>query len=908
MSSNRVQRDKPFLQLLTETAFEALGADRSTVFLNDNDANELYARFAQDEVKREIRFPNDVGIAGHVFTANEPLIIDDAYADSRFNPDVDQSTGYRTRSLLTLPMTSARGEVVGVLQVLNKKTGKFSESDLVLMKDITMQAALALRSDRNIRRERRQGDRGEPDADRRLHRAELLLNVSRRVADTEGLDGVLAALVEITVDETKSERGTLFLNDEQTEELYARVAQGSIRRELRFPNTSGIAGHVFTVGEGLIIHDAYADERFNQSLDEQTGFKTRSILCAPIRTVKGQVIGVAQMLNKATDDYSDADMGLLESLTMQAAMALQSNQYMERLQRSRKEEMEFLDVVTDVTSEIELGVLLRKVMREATRMLRADRSTLFLHDEKTRELWSEVGEGLETTQIRLPNNVGIAGTVFTTGKSVNIPYAYADLRFNPGFDKQTGYFTRSILCVPVVNKSGKVIGVTQMLNKRGGPFSDEDEARLRAFTGQVSIALENATLFNDIQNMKNYSESVLESMTNGVITLDEDGEIVTGNRAALRIVRSRGDDVVGKSAEEFFTGKNGWVVEKVKRVEESEKSESYLDAELEFWGNRVSANVTIHPLISTEKKKLGTLIMIEDISNEKRMRSTMSRYMDPSIADSLLGGTQDMLGGRNVDATVMFTDIRGFTSLTEEIGPPGTVALLNEYFSIMVDCIQQEEGMLDKFIGDAIMAAFGLPIAHDDDEDRAVRAAVSMITRLWEWNTARNAKGYKSVDMGVGLHTDTVVSGNIGSPKRMDFTMIGDGVNLASRLEGACKTYSARILISETTFRKLRGTYRTREVDQVVVQGRTAPVGVYEVLDYHSPESFPNMMEAVNHFRDGIQHYRDRHWDKGIRAFKKSLELAPEDKLAATYVERCTQLKRNPPSKDWDGVWVMTSK
>ena len=521
------------LKLLTEKASEALGADRSTVFLNDNDAHELYARFAQDEVKREIRFPNDVGIAGHVFTANEPLIIDDAYADQRFNPDVDQSTGYRTRSLLTLPMASAKGEVIGVLQVLNKKQGQFSESDLALMTDITMQAALALRSERNIRRERRKSDRaGEPDAERRLHRAELLLNVSRRVADTEGLDDVLAALVEITVEETNSERGTLFLNDEQTEELYARVAQGNIKRELRFPNTSGIAGHVFTVGEGLIIHDAYADERFNQSMDEQTGFKTRSILCAPIRTVKGQVIGVAQMLNKATDDYSQADMGLLESLTMQAAMALQSNQYMERLQRSRKEEMEFLDVVTDVTSEIELGVLLRKVMREATRMLRADRSTLFLNDVKTSELWSEVGEGLEATQIRLPNNVGIAGTVFTTGKSVNIPYAYADLRFNPGFDKQTGYFTRSIFCVPVINKAGKVIGVTQMLNKRGGPFSDEDEARLRAFTGQASIALENATLFNDIQNMKNYSESVLESMTNGVLTLDEDGECQRRSKSA----------------------------------------------------------------------------------------------------------------------------------------------------------------------------------------------------------------------------------------------------------------------------------------------------------------------------------------------------------------------------------------
>ena len=146
----------------------------------------------------------------------------------------------------------------------------------------------------------------------------------------------------------------------------------------------------------------------------------------------------------------------------------------------RKQEMEFVDVVSEVTSDIKLGSLLQKVMGEATRMLNAERSTLFLNDEKTNELWSEVGQGLESVQIRLPNHLGIAGAVFTTGKAINIPYAYADLRFNPAFDKKTGFFTRSILCVPIVNKHGKTIGVTQVLNKHGGPFTNEDESRLRA--------------------------------------------------------------------------------------------------------------------------------------------------------------------------------------------------------------------------------------------------------------------------------------------------------------------------------------------------------------------------------------------------------------------------------------------
>jgi adenylate cyclase len=148
--------------------------------------------------------------------------------------------------------------------------------------------------------------------------------------------------------------------------------------------------------------------------------------------------------------------------------------------------------------------------------------------------------------------------------------------------------------------------------------------------------------------------------------------------------------------------------------------------------------------------------------------------MDPVIASRLLDGKgTEMLGGLSTEATVMFTDIRGFTPITEEYGAQGTVSFLNEYFSLMVECIAHEGGMLDKFIGDAIMACFGLPMPHGDDPDRAVRAAIAMVRRLWEWNGERRAIGLKTVDMGIGINTGSVVSGNIGSPRRMDYTVIG---------------------------------------------------------------------------------------------------------------------------------------
>ena len=744
--------------------------------------------------------------------------------------------------------------------------------------------------------------------DRRLRFAELLLSISQKMSGMDSLDEVLTGLVEVTTKELSAERGTLFLNDAESNELYSRVAQGNFHREIRLLNNSGIAGHVFTTGEGVIIDDAYADPRFNRTIDEQTGFITRSILCVPIRTAKGDMIGVAQVLNKEKGSFTNGDLKLLVAMTTQGTLALQSAQFIERMKAIRKQELEFLDIVSEVTSDIKIGSLLQKVMGEATRMLNAERSTLFLNDEKTNQLWSEVGQGLEAMQIRLPNHVGIAGAVFTAGKTINIPYAYADLRFNPAFDKKTGYFTRSILCVPIINQRGRIIGVTQVLNKRGGPFTNEDESRLKAFTAQISIALENAKLFADVQNMKNYNESMLESMSSGVLTLDETEKIVTCNAAGLRILQVAAKDLINKAAPEFFSGINAWILEKLKRVAETHQLDLTMDAEMELAGQRRSVNVTVMPLVSVEQKRLGSMIMLEDISSEKRMKATLARNMDPLIAEQLLAAGNEVLGGASVTATILFSDIRGFTTMTEQLGPHATVSLLNEYFEIMVDCINREGGMLDKFIGDAIMAGFGIPVAHTDDEDRAVRTSLSMISQLNAWNLKRAGEGKPPVLIGIGLNTDVVVAGSIGSQKRTNYTVIGDGVNLAARLESACKQYAARILISEFTYKKLRGTYRTREIDLVVVKGKTRPVGVYEVLDYHTDETFPNLMNVVNQFKDGVENYRGGKWDAAISAFREALRLNPADKLSEIYIERCEKLKLDPPQGEWDGVWVMEKK
>ena len=742
-----------------------------------------------------------------------------------------------------------------------------------------------------------------------LKEARLLLEVANAVALEENLDGQLAQLIDLVTQATEAERGTLFLNDPDTQELYSRQTVGGLNREIRLLNNRGVAGHVFQSGEGLLIADAYADPHFDRSIDEQTGYRTRTIACAPLRTVQGEVIGVVQVLNhRGQESFTSAHLAQMEAMARQASVSVQRSLLLEEAERKRQREQDFLNMVSELSGELKLGSLLEKVIAAITRMLNAERSTLFLNDDRTGELYTEIGEGLGATKIRFPNHLGIAGAVYSSGDTVNIPYAYADLRFNPSFDRQTGFFTRSILCTPLINKNGKVIGATQVLNKRGGVFSEEDASRLKAFTAQMAVALENAKLFDDVQTMKTYAESMLESMASGVITFNDKDVAQTINRAGCRIFRARARDVIDHPATELFSGSSSWLAERLAQVRSDAEPASLEDVELDIEGHRTSANLNLLPLRSVGGEAMGSMLMIEDISEEKRMKGTMARYMDPLIADSLMREGANALGGQESEATVLFSDIRGFTTLTETLGAQGTVSMLNAYFSLMVDCLQQEGGILDKFIGDAVMAVFGLPLAADDDADRAVRTGLSMLTSLRSFNRGREEEGLLPIRIGIGLHTDAVVSGNIGSPKRMNYTVIGDGVNLAARLESACKQYGAQLLISESTRSRLRGTYRMREADRVVVKGKTEPVVIHELLDFHNEASFPAAVEVLGHYRDGLERYRAGRFKQAVASFRQALALNPQDRLSSLYTERCEHYLNHPPGDDWDGIWVLKEK
>ncbi len=492
-----------------------------------------------------------------------------------------------------------------------------------------------------------------------------------------------------------------------------------------------------------------------------------------------------------------------------------------------REEAKILGLSQDLMGELQLDPLLERIMRATTELLDAERSTLFIYDRKTKELWSRFAEGLGKKEIRIPRDQGIAGSVFTSGKTENIADPYADSRFNQSVDRATGFRTRCMLAMPVLNKAGQPIGVVEVLNKRGGQFSLQDENRLRAFSAQAAIALETARLFDEVVQIRDYNESILRSTSNGMLALDAKNVITSANPAAVEMFGGGTVDLgmlLGQTAADTFRDKNAWVMASIAKVAATGEKDLSPDADLHRPNGEVaSVNMTAVSLREANGTVVGTLLIFEDLSSEKRMRTTMSRYMSKEVADELLQG--NALEGREQEISILFSDICGFTSLAEASGPRETVSMLNEYFEEMVEVIFQHGGILDKYIGDAIMALFGAPIVRRGDADRALLAACGMTVALKTYNAKRTKSGRKPIAIGVGLNTGPAILGSIGSPKRMEYTAIGDSVNLASRLEAATRLYDVPILVAEPTLNTLIDRHPVREIDLLQGEGKAAARG-----------------------------------------------------------------------------------
>ncbi len=300
-----------------------------------------------------------------------------------------------------------------------------------------------------------------------------------------------------------------------------------------------------------------------------------------------------------------------------------------------------------------------------------------------------------------------------------------------------------------------------------------------------------------------------------------------------------------------------------------------------------------------------------------RIRSAFDFYLEPSVA-RLVSEDPSLLRlhGEKKDLTVLFADLRDFTTVTEESDPEELVEFMNEYLGTMTGEIFKHDGLVDKYIGDAIMALWGAPVTIPDHAAKACQAALDMAGRLETlqnaWRQLRSKHGAIELPrslrlgMGVGINTGQMVVGNIGSQRRFNYTVIGDAVNLASRLEACNKLYGTRILIGERTRDAISDAYLLREIDSVRVKGKRLPVRIFELLAEPADAALFGPFAAA--FEDALRAYRERDWQLALRRFEEFAKEYPDDAPAGIYMERCRLLIENPPDDAWDGVYSFASK
>jgi adenylate cyclase len=304
----------------------------------------------------------------------------------------------------------------------------------------------------------------------------------------------------------------------------------------------------------------------------------------------------------------------------------------------------------------------------------------------------------------------------------------------------------------------------------------------------------------------------------------------------------------------------------------------------------------------------GYINYVREGRHKNEIKRIFSRYISPEVVNELVKNYEDVeLGGKEIEATVFFSDIKNFTSIAENLSPKELVQHLNNYLTIASGVILDQKAMLDKFIGDAIMAIFGVPIKVENHALSACIAALEIQKLLKEdyENNAHLDSPYFSTR--IGLNTGKMIVGNIGSASRTDYTAIGDSVNIASRLEGINKIYGTQIIISESTYQEVKTNVVARELDELKVKGKQLPLKIYELIAIRGNES-DETLKIISLFGEGLENYRHQNWIEAKQKFSEVLKIDENDGPSKMYIDRCNILENNEISPNWDGIYIAQNK
>ena len=351
-------------------------------------------------------------------------------------------------------------------------------------------------------------------------------------------------------------------------------------------------------------------------------------------------------------------------------------------------------------------------------------------------------------------------------------------------------------------------------------FTKEDFRLFDSLTKKVSLAYENIKLIDSLKTSTKLVDNIMSSITTGIIKIDVLGEIEYVNNSAEKVFGFNSDEVLNNHYMAIFM-ENTDLISLIERIETDPKVEYENNFKIKNLNNENrEINLTLSPVFNENNEFSGLVLAFEDLSNVNKIKSTFKKYVSENIVDELLNTDQSLeLGGGKNKVCILFCDIRGFTAMSEKMNPEDVVSLLNNYFQAMIDVVFDNNGTLDKIIGDELMVLYGVPIESENDPQKAVNTAKEIFIKLEEFNRENSSKGYPEIKIGIGINYGEVISGNIGSDRQMNYTVIGDNVNLAARLCSHAKP--SQIVISKSVFEKLDDKSGFKSMNPIELKGKS---------------------------------------------------------------------------------------
>ena len=554
-----------------------------------------------------------------------------------------------------------------------------------------------------------------------------------------------------------------------------------------------------------------------------------------------QVLAISKLIGQMRASLQAVQASLppdtLEGLSALESSLFQVSRQVSAVEEDRSKLLALAHTAQAVNSSLELDEVLQLVMDTLIRLTEAERGFLMLRDAqgemaiRTARNWEQ--ESLNPSEFAISRTVieRVAGS----GEPVLTTNAQEDPRFG-GHESIVAYNLRSILCVPLKVKT-ETIGVIYADNRiRSGIFTESKRDLLAVFANQAAIAIENARLFasvrrtlDEVTGLKNLMDNVFSSIASGVLTANVQDQITLCNRAAETILGQNISDLVGHRLNDAIPLLAGEIQAHLTSVRETDKAVVGLEITHHHpERGPLDWRLNLSPLKDADQATQGVAIVLDDMTERKKLeaqRRLLERMVSPAVLDQINPDSLQ-IGGQQRDITILFADIRGFTSYSEKQTPAALVAVLNHYLAAGAEAVLAQEGTVDKFLGDAVMAWFNAPLPQPDHTLRAVRAALDLKTAIEKLHTELPPEAHLS--FGVGIHYGDVVLGWIGTERRLEYTAIGDAVNTAKRIqENAAKN---QILISKEAYERVKDVVNAEPYAPLKVKGKSEPVDVYEVL------------------------------------------------------------------------------